>query len=319
MSELLDKLRYYYALGGLTMITQVAMARAKGQSRAKELMYYYNSRASEADYPKLTKLWYKWRKGVELNLDEPTTFNEKIQWMKLYDHSEIKSLLSDKYLVRDWVAGKIGEEYLIPLLGVWDSFDQIDFSRLPDRFALKANHGSAWNYIVTDKSKLDMDEAKSKFDQWMSLNYSYVSCFELQYSAIRPRIIAEQYLDPKDGTLFDYKFHCFNGEPKIVEVIGERVQRTHSGREAIMRPDWTRHPGKSLITMEEFEEDPPKPQNYDQMLRIARTLSSDFSYVRVDLYNIDGDIKFGEMTFSPDSGMDPIDEHFPYADLIRLK
>ena len=318
MSHLADQISYYYKLGGLRLILQVIQDKIKGQSITKERIYRLNSIADPKDYPEITRRWYKFQTGKELNLDNPRSFNDKIQWMKLFDDAEYKTILADKYKVREWVSSRIGEEYLVKLLGVWDTFEEIDFSRLPNSFVLKANHGSAWNIVVPDKNQFDIEDARKKFNRWMHTNYSFVSCFEMQYSKIEPKIIAEEFLDSLGEPLTDYKFHCFNGEPKIIEVIGERIQGTHKGREAVMTPDWKRHPGRSLITMSEYEDDPPMPKNYNRMLEIVRTLSEDFIYVRVDLYNIDGIIKFGEMTFTPASGTDPTDEYFTYADLIDL-
>ena len=140
----------------------------------------FKKNTDEKDFPQMLKKWYKKRTGRELNLENPQTFNEKIQWLKLYDNSPLKTKLADKYLVRDWIKQEIGEEYLIPLLGVWNSFDEIDFDKLPEQFVLKANHGCAWNIIVKDKSKFDKAKAKKKFDKWMRRNYAYKAGLELQ-------------------------------------------------------------------------------------------------------------------------------------------
>ena len=135
-------------------------------------------------YPVYLKDFYFHKTGKQLDLENPQTFNEKIQWLKLYDSTPLKTKLADKYLVRDWVKEKIGEEYLIPLLGVWENFDDIDFDKLPDKFVLKANHGSAWNIIVTDKNSFDKKSAKKKFDKWLRTDYSLKS-FETHYRNIK--------------------------------------------------------------------------------------------------------------------------------------
>lgn len=132
-------------------------------------------------YPLLLKGWFRIHRGYKLNLKQPERFTEKIQWLKLYDTTPLKTRLSDKYSVRSWVAERIGEEYLIPLLGVWDRFEDIDFDKLPDQFVLKANHGCAMNIIVRDKSKFNQREAQKKFKTWMKMNFAYRSGFEMQY------------------------------------------------------------------------------------------------------------------------------------------
>ena len=196
---------------------------------------------NEKDFPKILKQWYKKRTGKNLNLENPKTFNEKIQWLKLYDNSPLKTKLADKYLVREWIEEQIGSEYLIPLLGVWNNFDEIDFDKLPEKFVLKANHGSHWNIIVKDKSKLDKSKAKKKFDKWMARDYAFKAGLELQYRGIKPKIIAEKFIEDTNGELNDYKIMCFNGEPKFVWVdCGRYSNHTKN----IYDLDWNLQPFK---------------------------------------------------------------------------
>ena len=226
----------------------------------------------EKDLPELLKKWYKKRTGRELNLENPKSFNEKIQWLKLYDNSPLKTKLADKYLVREWIKENLGEEYLIPLLGVYDSFDEIDFDKLPDKFVLKANHGCAWNIIVKDKQKFDKKKAKKKFDKWMKRNYALKAGFEMQYKDIPPKIVAEAFIQDSKGELNDYKVLCFNGEPKFIWIDqGRFSNRT----ENIYDTEWNLQP--FLLTYENSKEEVPPPKNLETMIEFARKLSKDFA------------------------------------------
>lgn len=276
--------------------------------------YIYN-REKEADiscYPKLIRALYGMYTGFTCDLTNPGSFGEKIQQWKLSEDLSVQSRLSDKYRVREWIAEKIGESYLIPLLGVWDTFDQIPFSKLPNSFVLKANHGSGWNIIVRDKSVMDIPYAKDCFDKWLGLNFAYISGLELQYEQIKPKIIAEEYIEEMDGDLKDYKIHCFNGEPRFIQIIGERNHRQHSGKESYVDLNWDRIRSFSN-TYKQYKDIPQKPNNLGEMINIAKALSEGFLYVRVDLYNINDQIKFGEMTFTPASGYAKWANYIPEA------
>lgn len=241
--------------------------------------------------------------GSYNDIEHPLTYNDKIQWLKLYDLSELKTILSDKFLVRNWISDKIGEEYLTNLLGVWDSVDRVDFSCLPNQFCLKANHGSGMCYVVKDKSKLkqsDLVKIRDIMNIWMRTPF-YAQSIEFQYKNISRKIIAEEYIVQMDGDLKDYKIHCFNGVPRIIQVIGERNLSSHTGKEAFFDKEWNRIP-LMYHTYEQYNKSPQRPDNLFEMLKLAGILSSGFKYVRVDFYNIDGAIKFGEMTFTPASG-----------------
>ncbi len=254
---------------------------------------------NEKDFPKILKQWYKKRTGKNLNLENPKTFNEKIQWLKLYDNSPLKTKLADKYLVREWIEEQIGSEYLIPLLGAWNNFDEIDFDKLPEKFVLKANHGSHWNIIVKDKSKLDKSKAKKKFDKWMARDYAFKAGLELQYKGIKPKIIAEKFIEDTNGELNDYKIMCFNGEPKFVWVdCGRYSNHTKN----IYDLDWNLQPFKMTYPISKTPI--ARPENLDKMIELAKILCKDFAFVRVDFYNVDGKIYFGEMTFTSMSGTD---------------
>ncbi len=262
------------------------------------------------------KVWFFKKTGEILNLDDPKTFNEKIQWLKLYDSTPLKTKLADKYLVREWIKEKIGEEYLIPLLGVWDKFDDIDFDKLPDRFVLKGNHGCAYNYIVKDKSKMDIEDARKKFNKWMKRNYAQNGGVELHYKDIPPKIVAEAYIEDSNKELNDYKIMCFNGKPEYIWIDqGRFTDRT----ENIYNTKWELQP--FLLTYPNSKEEVAPPQNLDKMFELAEILAKDFSLVRVDFYNVDGKIYFGEMTFTSASGVDkfiPSNYNRVWGDMLKL-
>ena len=252
------------------------------------------------NYPRIIRILYKIYTYKDLNLDNPKSFNELMQWIKIYDNSPLKTELTDKYLVREWISKTIGSKYLIPLLGVWDRFDEIDFASLPDAFVLKCNHGCFYNLVVKNKRELNLKKTKRIFDKWMKTNFAF-NTLELQYRDIPRKIIAEKYVEQIDGKLLDYKIHVFHGEPKIIQVIGDRNFEKHTAKECFFTTTWEII-DVPLHTYNSYDYIPPKPDNLNEMLSIARTLGKEFRYVRVDLYDLDGEIKFGEMTFTPASG-----------------
>ena len=261
--------------------------------------YYYHKSLRPDQYPHALKQWFMRETGRDLDLEHPKTYNEKIQWMKLYDSTQVKADLSDKYVVREWVKDTIGEQYLIPLLGVWNKFDDIDFDKLPNQFVLKANHGSTWNIIVPDKSKLNITSARRKMNRWLKTDFAFVEGFQLHYSLIDRKIIAEEFIENNGNNLYDYKIHCFNGTPQCIEYIGNR---SSSPREIYMTTDWKPFPYYDGV-FPLFDELPPVPLCLNKLIELAATLSSGFNYVRCDFYVLDnGDIRFGEMTFTPGSG-----------------
>lgn len=253
--------------------------------------------------------------GRKLDLKNPKTLNEKLQWLKLYNRREKHITLVDKYAARDYIAKTLGEEYLIPLLGVWDSPEEIDFDSLPDKFVLKCNHNSGGGMCVCkDKSKLDVKKAKSKLATGLKEKYFY-SGREWPYKHVKPRIVGEKYMtDSPDVDCFtDYKFYCFGGNVDSVMVCIER--NTGNPKFYFFDKDWQlkRYNKRGKEAPEGFTL--PKPENMDKMFQIAETLSKDCEapYVRVDLYNSNGKIYFGELTFYPDSGFDP--NRLPETDL----
>jgi hypothetical protein len=196
------------------------------------------------------------------------------------------------------VQEKIGKKYLIPLLGVWKYFDEINFNRLPERFVLKATHGFHWNICVDDKRNMDFNDATKKFDEWIQINYAYQYGFKLQYRDIPPQIVAEEYLKNEGAELFDYKFWCFDGQVKYIVFVSGRSEELHK---TFYDTDWNMLPYAYTQPIHEFPVE--RPANLKEMIHLAEILSKGFVHVRVDLYRLnDSTIKFGEMTFSSASG-----------------
>lgn len=239
--------------------------------------------------------------GYKLNLDNPQTFNEKLQWLKLYHHRHPNPLMTkcaDKVGVRDYIAEKIGAEYLVPCLGVWDNPDDIDFDKLPDRFVLKVNWGSGQNIIVKDKSKLDIADAREKLRQWMKPESNhYFAFFEWCYKDIKPKIIAEEYIEQMDGNLLDYKFFCFSGKPMYCQID---VDRFTNHTRCFYNMEYIKQPFTILYPL--YKGEVSKPGCFPAMKKIAGILSEAFPHVRVDLFVIGKQIYVGEMTFFHEAG-----------------
>ena len=237
-------------------------------------------------------------KNPPLDPNDLKTFTDKLNWLKVHDATPLKSRLADKYRVRNWVSEKIGSEYLIPLLGVWDSFDEINFDDLPDQFILKCNHSSAKNIIVRDKKTFDKERAHRNINLWMSINYIFA--FELHYGSIDRKIIAEKLMNT--SALLDYKFWCFNGEPIYCALVTGRLIGNicmtffdmNWNATEVERSDYPRS---------EPPEDIQPPKNFELMKELVTKLAEGFAFVRVDLYEIEGKVYFGEMTFTPGGGV----------------
>ncbi|MFJ5747618.1 ATP-grasp fold amidoligase family protein [Peribacillus frigoritolerans] len=245
-----------------------------------------------------TKLKFNKLQGYKLNLSSPKTLSEKIQWIKIYGNLEILSNYVDKYEVRDYVRKKIGDGYLIPLIGVYENSDKINFSTLPQSFVVKATHASGWNLIVKDKNLVNWKEEKNKIDKWVDSSF-YKITRERNYKHIQGRVVVEELIEDQSGDLKDYKFFCFDGQPKFIQVDGDRYE---NHKRDIYDTDWN----KLKVTYQHgnLNKAVPKPEALDKLLEIARQLSSDFKFVRVDLYYTDDKIYFGELTFTPGQGFE---------------
>lgn len=257
------------------------------------------------------KLLYRMHIGRKLNLSNPITFNEKLQWLKLYDHRPEYTMMVDKYLVRKYTTETIGEEYLIPLIGVWDDPADIDFDALPNQFVLKCNHNSGTGMcICKDKSKLDINKVKEELRKGLAQDY-YLTGREWPYKNITRKIICEKYIEVHYSTnseitgLLDYKFYCFNGEPRFLYVGYADVRDgVKHDRMTYLDLDWNKTAFKRP-DHDELSFFPEKPSNFDEMIAVAKKLSEGIPFVRIDLYNINKKIYFSEMTFFPGSGFSP--------------
>lgn len=252
------------------------------------------------------KLAFRAKMGYPLNLENPRTFSEKIQWLKLYDRKPLYTQLVDKYAVRQYIAEKIGEEYLIPLVGgPWNSAGEIDFDALPEQFVLKCNHDSGGLVVCRDKSSLDREAVKQKLDQHLKANY-YMSSREWPYKDVKPCIIAEKYMVDESGVeLKDYKWYCFNGTPRFLLITTDRAEADVPTKYTYFDMDY--HVLPFYNSGPHADKPIPKPETFDQMKRLAEILSAEMAHLRVDLYDINGKVYFGELTFYDSSGMAKFD------------
>jgi len=248
------------------------------------------------------KIRYKQVFGKKLNLKNPQTFNEKIQWLKLHDRRPEYHNMVDKYEVKDLIAKIIGEEYVIKTLGVWDKYDDVDFDSLPEQFVLKCTHDSASITICTDKSNFDKSKHKWKYDDvFMNRDYYHYENKQWVYKGIKPRIIAEELLqDDKYDSLADYKFNCFNGKVKCVYVM---VNRFTNFKMCVCDANYSLLPFVNNHKTSECRIE--CPENFELMKKLAEKIARfiDNPYVRVDFYEVKGKVYFGEITFNPDGGM----------------
>lgn len=247
------------------------------------------------------KLMYRHRMKKKLNLKKPQTFNEKLQWLKLYNRNPEYTKMVDKYEAKKYVADIIGEEYIIPTLGVWNNVEDIEFESLPNQFVLKCTHDSGGVIICKDKKNFNIENAKKKLKDSLKQNFYYKGR-EWPYKNVKPRIIAEKFMyDENTEDLNDYKFMCFNGQVKCSFTCTER--RSSSGlKVTFFDKEWHKMPFERHYPSSNKEI--KKPINYDLMLRISEKLSQDMDFVRVDLYEINGKVYFGELTFFPGCGME---------------
>lgn len=252
-------------------------------------------------YEFMSKIYYYMFFKRRLNLEEPKFFNEKIRWLALnyYPYNETVVRCTDKYEVRKYIEKKGLGHLLNDLIGVWDTWDEIDWKALPNQFALKCTHGARYNIICNNKADISEKDSEKKIKRWLKEDFSLFNA-EKHYSKITPRVICEKYLG---GNMVDYKFYCFHGEPKFFYVStgfahgdDKKVQMDYyniDGTKApFKRPDYSN-----------FENDSDLPDNLEEMIKISKILSEDFPFVRVDLFSLNGKIYFSELTFTPGSGL----------------
>ncbi len=296
------------------------------------------------------KLIWLIRMGYPLDLENPRTFNEKIQWLKLHDHNPIYNIMADKYEAKQFVADRIGEEYVVPCYGVWDHFDDIDFDKLPEEFVLKTTHDNDSVVIVRDRDLFDRKAAKKLLEKHLKTNHFWW-WREWVYKDIKPRIIAEKVLENKDKSdLRDYKLFCFDGEPQYSYVCthvkhGEDpVMTQHNGKPEFMlsghvRPLYRlKNAIGKLETYTFYDNDfhmipcskadwpamtepIQPPATFEKMKEIARVLSKDIPHVRVDMYDVDGKLYVGELTFYTSAGYEdfaPDEYNYKFGEMLKL-
>lgn len=235
--------------------------------------------------------------GYPLDLNSVKTFSEKMQWLRVYGNTPLHSKLADKFAAREYVKEHIGEQYLVPLLGVYEHPDDIDFSSLPNSFVIKCTHGCGYNIIVKDQSSLDIESVKMQLLLWLREDFSH--CFgEIHYSAIKPRIIVESYLENCENDIFDYKYFCFNGQPHFIMYCCDR--KSGIVKNSFFSLVWENK--KFCYFGELLDAQLPPPPQLQLMNELACKLCQDFNHVRVDFYNIEGKIYFGEFTFTSYGG-----------------
>ncbi len=258
--------------------------------------------------------------GYKLDLNNPKTYNEKLQWLKLNDTKAIEnSFLVDKYLVKKYIAKEIGEEYVIPTLGVWNRAEDIDFNSLPQKFVLKCTHDSGGIVICHDKANLDIDATIKKLNANLSSSF-YKFSREYVYKDLKPKIIAEKYMEDNiDKELKDYKFLCFNGNPEVMIFMEGRQK----GKEFLTATFYDMNYVKLPFIQGDLNSIVPqnKPSGFEKMKELSKQLSRDFLFVRVDFYNVNGKIYFGEMTFYPTAGfvaVSPIEWDYKLGEMLKL-
>lgn len=269
--------------------------------------YRFNILASRGFYnhwsdEKYLKHKFKLEMGYDLNLNHPQTFSEKLQWLKLHDHNPLYTIMVDKEKAKEYVANIIGSKYIIPTLGVWDKFEDIDFDKLPTQFVLKTTHDSGGVFICKNKEDFDIHAARLKLEKSLKRNFYYQGR-EWPYKNVPPRIIAEPYLeDSQTKELRDYKFYCFNGDVDSVMVcvdraIGDPKFYFFNEKWELLRINKRGKAAPKNFTLQ-------KPAQMNKMFQLAANLSKSIPFVRVDLYYCNEQIYFGEMTFYPQSGFD---------------
>jgi len=243
---------------------------------------------------------FKKRFGYYLNWDNPKTFSEKVNFTKLYNPTKLKTMLTDKVTVRDWVKERIGEGYLIPQIGVYDSFDDIDFSKLPKEYVIKCNHDSGSTKIIDKDHPLDKEALREKYDFFFKRNLATMN-FEMHYRDIVPKIIVEEKIG---DNIKDFKFFCFNGEPKFIKIDRDRFIKHQVSYYSI---DGKLLPFYELLYGKDESTDNKMPKKINEMVEICKKLSKGFDFIRVDLYEVNGKVYFGELTFTSNNGMSPFE------------
>lgn len=282
----------------------------------KELIKVYRKIAGIFPFKFVIYTDYLIKQKKLLNLKNPKSFSEKIQWIKIYGKLEKYSHLVDKYEVRDYVATNIGKEYLNNIYGVYDNVNQIDFKEFPNKFILKLNNGSGYNLVCKDKSSLDIDKVKNDLKKWMKVDF-YKEHKEIQYKNVKSKILCEEYLEDESGDLKDYKIFCFNGKAEFIQVdtgrFSNHIQNMYNTNWDKLNLSFGYKSGNIIDK---------KPKKLNQMLLLAEKLSKDIPFARIDFYYVSDKIYFGEITLTPQNGLvsfSPESEDYRIANMINLE
>ena len=235
--------------------------------------------------------------GVNINLENPRTIQEKLCWLNIYDVNPLKVKCADKILVRDYCKDVIGKDLCVPLIGTYNSSSEIDWETLPNKFVAKCNHGSGMNIIVKDKSQIDFNKAKELLDHWLTVDFTFQNGFESHYHGIERRILIEEFIESENISPYDYKFSCFNGEPKFMQIFSGRFTNALSANYYDMGFNFLNISRNDIRNNKDIIHE--KPKSFDLMKEYAKKLSKPFKYVRVDFYEINGEPHLGELTFTP--------------------
>lgn len=264
------------------------------------------------------KLQFRHLLGYKLDLEHPKTFQEKLQWLKLYDRNLIYHKMVDKYEAKWYIAEKVGSEYVIPTLGIFSSVDEIDYDKLPNEFVIKTTHDSGTVVVCKDKSKLDKENVRKFISKRLRRRYFYTER-EWPYKNVKPRVIVEKNINVNDEDLKDYKFFCFDGEPKALYIT------TNRGMKGGLKEDFFYADGRHMeVNQKGYNNNtqtPSLPINFEKMKDLARVLAKGIPQLRVDFYEIDGNVYVGELTFSDGGGFSPFvpDEYNKiFGDWIKL-
>ena len=276
---------------------------------------FYNNQPDD----KFLKKKYKFTVDRELNLKNPSTYNEKLQWLKLYDRRPEYTTMVDKVEVKKYVAEKIGEEYLIPTLGVWETADEVDFDSLPDKFVIKCNHNSGLGMsICKDKSTFDVEKARAELKKGLKQDY-YLTSREWPYKNVKRKIIAEQYMeDAKTSELRDYKFFCFNGKVRCFKIDFDRFT---AHRANYYNENGDILLGGEVICPPDFNKQLKMPRQIDRMFELSEKLSEGIPFLRVDFYEVNEKVYFGELTFFPSAGFgifEPEEWDYKFGEWLTL-
>lgn len=267
---------------------------------------------------KYLKLLYQSKFDKKLEIDNPKTFNEKLQWLKLYDRKDIYTKMVDKYEVKEYVKNIIGEEYIIPTIGVYNKFEEIDFDKLPNQFVIKCTHDSGSTIVCKDKSKLNINKTKNEIERCLNTNFFY-AFREWPYKNIKPKILIENYMEDKaTKELRDYKFFCFEGKVKFFKIDFNRNinhQANYFDENGILQKFG------EVICPPDYRKKLEMPTNLKSMIELSEKLSKNFLFLRVDFYESNGKIYFGELTFYPSAGFgkfEPEEWDKKLGDLINI-